>query len=257
MPSSPRFLAAVVVALAALLAAACSSADPGSQPVAVEDSAVQDIEIPERYALQQALDFTMTLTTTSVGGTFGRLDRKHTCERGDTSPHIAWKGVPEGAKSLALVVEDPRSDINGFDVDVLWTHWVVYAIPPDVTEFEPGQLTGDLLENGSKQGANDYEQVQYNGPCPIPRMVFPTHWSAGGVQSSRASIVPEDRPYHFRLYALDVPIDLPPGADRDALLEAIDGHLMAAGQLAINFKSTRKQSCSSPNPAICLEVIRR
>ena len=198
MPSSPRFLAAVVVALAALLAAACSSADPGSQPVAVEDSAVQDIEIPERYALQQALDFTMTLTTTSVGGTFGRLDRKHTCERGDTSPHIAWKGVPEGAKSLALVVEDPRSDINGFDVDVLWTHWVVYAIPPDVTEFEPGQLTGDLLENGSKQGANDYEQVQYNGPCPIPRMVFPTHWSAGGVQSSRASIVPEEPALSFQ-----------------------------------------------------------
>ena len=93
----------------------------------------------ERYALQQSLDFTITLLTTSVGGTFGRLHRAHSCERTDTSPHLTWEGVPEGAESLALVMEDPASDVHGLAVDVLWTHWVVYSIPPDVTELELGQ----------------------------------------------------------------------------------------------------------------------
>ena len=111
--------------LTALLAAACSSADPSSQPSGggASGSATPIVEVSERYALQQSLDFTITLTTTSIGGTFGRLDKTHSCERIDSSPHLAWEGVPQGAESLALVVEDPASDVHGFSVDVLWTHW--------------------------------------------------------------------------------------------------------------------------------------
>ena len=257
MANRPIVLAAVVVSLAALVASACSSADPASQPAGGEASESAALEVPERYVLEQAPDFTMTLTSTSVGGTFGRLDRKHTCERGDSSPHLAWEGVPDGAESLALVVDDPASDVVGFDVDVLWAHWVVYSIPPDTTELEPGQVAGDLLDNGAKQGTNDYEGVQYNGPCPIPNLSFPTRWSAGGVQSSRPNFSAEVRPYQFKLYALDTSIDLAPGADRDALLQAIDGHIVAAGQLAIHYKSSKKQSCSSHDPDICLNLLRR
>ena len=166
--------ALVLVSLTAISAAACSSATPGAQTTGEVASvaATAAVVTAERYALQQSLEFSITLTTTSVGGTFGRLDRKHSCERGDTSPHLSWEDVPEGAESLALIMEDPASDVHGLAVDVLWTHWVVYSIPPDVTELEPGQAAGEVLANGAKQGANDYERVQYNGPCPIPTLAL-------------------------------------------------------------------------------------
>ena len=196
----------------------------------------------------------MTLTTTSVRGTFGRLDRKHTCERSDTSPHLAWDGVPDGTESLAIVVEDPESDVYGLVVDVLWTHWVVYSIPPDVTEIEPGQVVGESLENGGKQGTNDYERVQYNGPCPLRTLTFPTNYTSGAARQSRPHIIAEDRPYVFRVYALDDLVDIPPGADRDTLLEAIDGHILAVGELPINYKSVNTYPCRTTDVTICLST---
>ena len=228
--------ALVLVSLTAISAAACSSATPGAQTTGEVASvaATAAVVTAERYALQQSLEFSITLTTTSVGGTFGRLDRKHSCERGDTSPHLSWEDVPEGAESLALIMEDPASDVHGLAVDVLWTHWVVYSIPPDVTELEPGQAAGEVLANGAKQGANDYERVQYNGPCPIPTLALPTRRGAPGNSST---LTAEDRPYYFKLYALDIPVDLPPAADRDTLLEVIDSHILGVGELAV-----------SPNP---------
>ena len=260
----------VVVSLAALLAVACSSVDPSSQPVGREASAsvTPTFAIPERYAIQQPLDFTITLTTTSVGGTFGRLDRAHSCERTDTSPHLAWEGVPEGAESLALVVEDPASDVHGLNIDVLWTHWVLYSIPPDVTELEPGQVAGEVLGNGAKQGANDYERVQYNGPCPIPTLTFPfgnspmvrvPRTTRQDIETAleRQQVRAEDRPYYFKLYALDIPVDLPSGADRDTLLEAIDGHILAAGELPINYKSIKAAPCRSREPELCFKTVQR
>ena len=243
------------VAFTVLLSAACAGAAPGSQPSGGEasTSATPTVVTPERYALQQSLDFTITLTTTSVGGNFGRLDRKHSCERGDTSPHLRWEGVPEGAESLALVVEDPASDVFGLTVDVLWAHWVVYSIPPDVTELDPGQAAGELLGNGSKQGVNDYELVQYNGPCPIPTLKRTGIEWRRDTAADTPNINAEERPYNFRLYALDIPVDLPSGADRDTLLQAIDGHILAVGELPINYKSTKGISCQSPDPDVCVK----
>ena len=244
--------------MAVIVVAACSSAEPGSHPGGdgASASATPTPVISERYTLQQSPDFTIMLTTTSIGGTFARLDRKHSCERGDTSPHLAWEGVPEGAASLALVMEDPASDVFGFRVDVLWTHWVVYSIPPDVKELEPGQVAGEVLENGAMQGTNDYERVQYNGPCPIPTLIFP-NTNSGGRRQSRPNMIAEDRPYYFRLYALDSAVDLFSGADRDTLLQAIDGHILAAGELAVPYKSVNGKPCAGNNPEVCLESVLR
>ncbi len=257
MIRSSTKLTVVAVVFTALLASACSSADPASEPAAAEDSAAaaQGVDIPERYALQQALDFTIALTSTSVGGTFGRLDRKHSCERGDTSPHLTWEGVPDGAESLALVMEDLTSDMYGFFVDALWTHWVVYSIPPDVTSLETGQLAGEVLDNGSKQGANDFDLVQYNGPCPIPMLTFPPaqYRSDNEATTKTVHYNAEERPYYFKLYALDVAIDLPPGADRDTLLEAIDGHILAAGEVFTNYKSSKRFPCRNEDQQACLK----
>ena len=265
MANRSHNLAVILAALSTLLAVGCSSADPGSQSAGGAASTVATPIIPERYALQQALDFTITLTTTSVGGTFGRIDRTHTCERRDTSPHLAWEGVPDGAESLVLVMEDPASDVLGFSADVLWTHWVVYSIPPDVTELEPGQVTGELLENGATQGSNDYERVQYNGPCPIPTIKFPvdqcsnpTGAPGGGGRSQQvANLTAEERPYYFKLFALDIPVDLPSGTDRDALMEAIDGHILASGELPVPYKSIKSYSCKSQDALVCMDSVRR
>ncbi len=256
-----RTMVVAVAALTTLLVAACSGAEPGSQPISDEpsDLATTTDDVPGRYALQQSLDFTITLTTTSVGGTFGRLDRNHTCERGDTSPHLRWEGVPEDAQSLALVMEDPASDVLGFSVDVLWAHWVLYSIPASVTELTPGQSVGEVLENGAKQGANDFKKVQYNGPCPIPTLSFlgRSFTSQVGIGPAGQSEAAEDRPYYFRLYALDIPVDLQSGVDRDTLMMEIDGHVLASGELAVSYKSTKKQTCQTTNPEVCLESVRR
>ena len=181
-----RLSAVVVGALTASVLAACSSADPGSQPGSgISASATPTFVIPESYALQQSPDFTITLTTTSVGGTPGRLDRKHSCERGDRSPHLAWKGVPEGAESLALVVEDPASDVLGFSVDVLWAHWVVYSIPPDVTELAPGQVAGDVLENGARAGRQRLQKRPVQRSLPNPKADFSAYYSTDNQASCR------------------------------------------------------------------------
>lgn len=242
--------------LIGLLALACSSADPGSQATSSDDSASAAATFvePERYGLQQALDYTMTLTTTSVGGTFGRLDRKHTCERGDASPYLRWEGVPDGAESLALIMEDLASDVHGLTVDVLWTHWVVYSIPTDVTELEPSQDAGEIIAGGAKQGSNDYERVQYNGPCPVPNIKFTHNTGQGRGANPPTPITAEDRPYYFRIYALDIPLDLESGATRDTLLETIDGHIVAAAELPVRYKSTQRRTCIGYDVDICLSL---
>ncbi len=261
---SPRTQAIVAFAAASLLVAACSSAEPSSQPASVEPAALPSptVQVAEGYALQQSLDFTMTLTTTSIEGPEGRLHRAHSCERRDTSPQLTWEGVPEGAESLALVMEDPASDALGLEVEVEWTHWVVYSISPDVTELEPDQATGEVIANGAKQGTNDYERIQYNGPCPFPRITFVKQITSAESRTKEGDVIEDlhpadDRPYYFRLYALDVSVDLPPGADRDTLLEAIDGHIIAAGELAVDYRSTARSRCKTPDLQACLDRLPR
>ena len=146
------------------------------------------------------------------------------------------------------------SDVHGLAVDVLWAHWVVYSIPPEATELEAGQVARDVLVNGAKQGTNDYGNVQYNGPCPIPTLGF---FNRRGAPGTSRTITAEERPYYFRLYALDVPVELPSGADRDTLMESIDGHVLAAGEIGISYKSTERVTCRSQDATLCVETLVR
>ncbi len=116
---------------------------------------------------------------------------------------LHWNDPPAGTRSFTLMVEDPDAPSG------LWVHWLLYDVPPDVRRLEEGVTIDPILENGAKQGVNDFREVGYRGPCP-PR--GPAH-------------------YVFDLYALDTTLDLPAGATKRDLIDAMGTHIIAEAQL--------------------------
>ena len=203
------------------------------------------------------MNYTINLTTTAVSAN-GRLEKHHTCEGVNESPFFSWEGVPNNTVSLILIMEDPNSDALGLIDSViartLWTHWVIYSIPPDVTELVSGQESGDTLENGGIQGTNDYGTVRYSGPCPMPTLKFAApHMLPTGNRAIKKPVISEERPYFIRLYALDGEMDLPPTSNRDALFQAADGHILAAGEMVIPYKSRIIRPCANANINACYD----
>jgi Raf kinase inhibitor-like YbhB/YbcL family protein len=138
----------------------------------------------------------------------GTIPKVHTCDGSGTSPPLEWSNVPEAARSLSLIVEDPDAPGGTF------THWVLFDLPPDLKGLREGFLPeGELkLTPGgatARQGKNDFGKLGYGGPCP-PKG---THR------------------YIFILYALDARPDLKAGATREELLLVLKGHILAEGQL--------------------------
>ena len=94
----------------------------------------------------------------------GEIPRRHTCEGEDVSPELRWSGVPEGAKSLVLIVDDPDAPDPAAPT-MTWVHWVLYDIPPDATGL-PEAVPPKQHPPGTKQGRNDWGRTSYGGPCP-------------------------------------------------------------------------------------------
>src|ERR1051325_11959493 len=90
------------------------------------------------------------------------IPRKYTCDGENVSPPLHWSRVPPATKSLALIADDP--DAPGG----IWSHWVVYDLPPNVAALGENTPKTESLANGSKQGVNDFQQVGYGGPGPPP-----------------------------------------------------------------------------------------
>jgi Raf kinase inhibitor-like YbhB/YbcL family protein len=133
--------------------------------------------------------------------TFGHAEPipdRHTCDSEDLSPPLRWTDVPEEARSLALVVDDPDAPGGVF------THWVAWGLDPG---------TGGLREGEAApgEGQNDFGAVGYRGPCPPPR-----HGR---------------HRYVFRLYALDRELELEAGAKKADLEQAIEGHVLTTAEL--------------------------
>jgi Raf kinase inhibitor-like YbhB/YbcL family protein len=154
-------------------------------------------------------DNTMALTITSSAFTEGAMiPGKHTCDAEDISPDLSWSGVPQGAKSLALICDDPDAPVG------TWVHWVLFNLPADVTALPAGIPADAVLKNGARHGKNDFRKLGYGGPCP-----------PGGTHR-----------YYFKLYALDTVLTLQSGSTKAELLAAMQGHILAEAQLMGKYK---------------------
>jgi Raf kinase inhibitor-like YbhB/YbcL family protein len=129
---------------------------------------------------------------------------KFTCGGQDISPPLAWSGVPEKTKSLALIVDDPDATHGTF------THWIVYNIPPQSKGFAEALPRQGILIDGSRQGRNGVLSIGYMSPCPPPGKVH--H-------------------YQFKLYALDQVLSLKAGAGNEQLLKVMNEHILARAEI--------------------------
>jgi Raf kinase inhibitor-like YbhB/YbcL family protein len=132
------------------------------------------------------------------------IPKQFTCDGEDASPPLSWSGVPEGTLSLALILDDPDAPTG------IWVHWVLFNIPPSLTSL-PTRVQKDAVVDGiGSQGNNDSRRTGYSGPCP-----------------------PRGKPhrYYFKLYALDTTLNIGPGATKTQVEGAMQGHILAQGQI--------------------------
>lgn len=124
----------------------------------------------------------------------------YTCDGNGISPALTWNGQPQNTASFVLILEDPDAPRGVF------THWLVYDIPPSVHQLPEGLPPAERLENGALQGLNNGNKIGYTPPCP----------PAG-----------QTHHYHFRIFALDTStLNLAPGASSEQVYAAMQGHIL-------------------------------
>ena len=146
--------------------------------------------------------------TSSAFSNGGMIPKRYTCDGTDVSPDLAWTGIPEGTRSLALICDDPDAPVG------TWVHWVLFNIPPDETKLTADVGPEASLGSGAIHGTNDFRRLGYGGPCP-----------PGGTHR-----------YYFKLYALDTRLDLQSGATKAQVEDAMKGHILAEGRLMGKYK---------------------
>jgi Raf kinase inhibitor-like YbhB/YbcL family protein len=145
----------------------------------------------------------LTITSSSFPDG-GVIPSKVTCDGGDVSPQLTVSAPPAGARSLALIVEDPDAPVGSF------VHWLAFNLPTTLRDLPEGASAHSETMQGAVQGKNDFDKTGYGGPCP-----------------------PGSKPHHyiFRIYALDRILQLPEGATKGELAGAARGHVVAEGKL--------------------------
>ncbi len=169
-------------------------------------SPVQHTTAPETTAQKtpSTPSATVKFSLTSEGFEHsGYIPEKYTCDGKDVSPPLSW-AVPQGAKSLTLIVDDPDAPRG------IFTHWVLFNLPANITSLPERMPNVDRPGVGGIQGNNDFGEKGYNGPCP-----------------------PAGKPhtYRFILYALDAELNLKPAASRNEVLTAMEGHVLMKAEL--------------------------
>jgi len=125
---------------------------------------------------------------------------EYSCQGSNHSPELNWEGIPADTQSLALIMDDPDAPGGTY------VHWVLANIPAG----ESGLAAGQAAPAGAVQGTNSSRRSGYTGPCP-----------------------PAGKTHHyiFTLYAVDQVLSLEPAPDKAGLLTALEGHILATGQL--------------------------
>jgi len=126
------------------------------------------------------------------------IPKKYTCDGEDINPPLEISGVPEGTKSLVLIVDDPDAPMG------TWDHWIIWNINPATSQIEENNIP-----EGSIQGMNDFGKNSYGGPCPP----LGTHH------------------YHFKLYALNKTLELTPVAKKEDVEKSMEGSILAWAEL--------------------------
>lgn len=151
----------------------------------------------------------MEIKVTSAAFKEGEIiPSKYTCDGDNISPQIAWTNFPDNTKSFVLISDDPDAPMG------TWVHWVVYNIPINVTELKEHFPKDSQFENGTMQGTTDFKRIGYGGPCPPSG----THR------------------YFFKIYALDIVLNVRPGLSKKEILKEMEGHIIAQGQLMGKYK---------------------
>jgi hypothetical protein len=176
---------------------------PPTQPPAVENTAVSTIEPEPTIELEEGgpvMGFTLSSTAFAEED---RIPRKYSCDGDDISPPMQWTDPPEGTMSFALIADDPDAPVG------TWVHWVLYNLPANINSLPEAFPSDADLPDGSKNGENSWRRLGYGGPCPPSG----THR------------------YFFKLYALDLILDMIAGATKEQLLQAMEGHILAETEL--------------------------
>jgi hypothetical protein len=137
----------------------------------------------------------------------GEIPKAFTCDGKDSSPALSWSGVPQNAKSLVLIVDDPDAP-DPAKPKMTWVHWVLYNIPPTVSEL-PRAITEKDLPAGTQQGKNDWKQTGYRGSCPP---------------------IGRHRYFH-KLYALNIELPDLHQPNKSQLERAMEGHIIGQAEL--------------------------
>lgn len=135
----------------------------------------------------------------------GNMPSQYTCDESDISPPLNWSEVPPQAKSLVLIVDDPDAPDPAAPKRT-WVHWLLYNLPTHTTGLIEG--VQDLPDH-TREGMNDWQRTGYGGPCPpIGR-----------------------HRYFFKLYALDITLDLAGTPTKAELEQAMQNHVLAQATL--------------------------
>lgn len=150
----------------------------------------------------------MPLTIKSTAFEHGaEIPDRYTCKGDDVSPPLNWQGIPEAARSLVLIVDDPDAP-DPLAPKMVWVHWVLYNIPADISSLAE-HTTSSTLPTGAIEGINDWQRPGYSGPCPP---------------------VGRHRYFH-KLYALDIVLENLNNPGKTGVEAAMQGHVISQAEL--------------------------
>lgn len=145
----------------------------------------------------------------------GHIPVEYTCDGNDISPPLEWHDIPQGARSLVVIVDDPDAP-DPQAPRTTWVHWVVYNLPPETTGLPAGVRSVDLPA-GTAEGVNDWKRIGYGGPCPpIGR-----------------------HRYLHKLYALDTQLQGMNRPTKATVEAAMQGHILAESVLMGTYQKLR------------------